>query len=139
MALSVNNNGWWGEGEIKFYLDGDTDPVLSEGKEIAGSTVFPTVCGTRTEDFFCGSCNFENKTTSRYQEYSTAYAGFPWHVTDPIRFREDLKVKIQDLGWRKEQRFLQLQDDIASVAYWYQTLPASRFPELPSADELEII
>lgn len=158
MAWNINNNGWWGEGEIKFYLDGDTDPDLSGGAEIAGSTGYPTICGTGTEDYFCGSYNFENKETGMYQEYTTAYAGAPhiirpdglyssntrfslyrWHVTDPVRFKKDLKVTIQALGWRKEQRFLPLQDDIASVAYWYQTLPAKRFPELPTADELEII
>jgi hypothetical protein len=158
MAWQLNNNGWWGEGEIKFYMDGDTDPDLSDGKEVAGSTGFPTICGTGTEDYFCGSYNFENKATKQYQEFSTAYAGVPhivrpdgvysanqrfsmyrWHVTDPIRFKEDLKVTIQALGWRSGGRYLPLQDDIASVAYWYQALPTAPFPELPDANGLEII
>lgn len=158
MAWSLNNNGWWGEGEIKFYMDGDCDPALSDGKEIAGSTGFPTICGTGTEDYFCGSYNFENKAERQYQEFSTAYAGVPhivrpdglysantrfsmyrWHVTDPIRFKKELKVTIQALGWRKGGRYLPLQDDISSVAFWYQTLPGKKFPELPSSDELEII
>jgi hypothetical protein len=143
MAWGVNNNGWWGEGEIKFFLDGDE---------------YPTICGTGTEDYFCGSYNFENKETKQYQEFSTAYAGLPqvirpdglynsqtrfglyrWHLTDPIRFEEDLKVTIQALGWRSGGRYLPLQDDISSVSYWYQTLPTSPFPKLPSKDELEII
>jgi hypothetical protein len=158
MAWQLNNNGWWGEGEIKFYLDGDTDPALSDGREVAGSTGFPTICGTGTEDYFCGSYNFENKATKQYQEYTTAYAGVPhivrpdgvyqanqrfsmyrWHITDPIRFKEDLKVTIQALGWRSGGRYLPLQDDIASVAYWYQALPTAPFPELPDANGLEII
>ncbi len=158
MAWQLNNNGWWGEGEIKFYMDGDTDPALSDGKEVAGSTGFPTICGTGTEDYFCGSYNFENKATRQYQEYTTAYAGVPhivrpdgvyqanqrfsmyrWHITDPIRFKEDLKVTIQALGWRSGGRYLPLQDDIASVAYWYQTLPTAPFPTLPDANGLEII
>ncbi len=158
MAWQLNNNGWWGEGEIKFYMDGDTDPALSDGKEVAGSTGFPTICGTGTEDYFCGSYNFENKATKQYQEYTTAYAGVPhivrpdgvynantrfsmyrWHITDPIRFKEDLKVTIQALGWRSGGRYLPLQDDIASVAYWYQTLPTAPFPTLPDANGLEII
>jgi len=157
MAWQLNNNGWWGEGEIKFYMDGDTDPSLSDGKEVAGSTGFPTICGTGTEDYFCGSYGFLNKER-QYQEYSTAYAGVPqiirpdgvysanhrfsmyrWHITDPIRFKQDLKVTIQALGWRSGGRFLQLQDDIASVAYWYQTLPTAPFPLLPTVDELEIV
>jgi len=143
MAWGVNNNGWWGEGEIKFYLDGDE--------------AFPTLCGTGTEDYFCGSYNFENQKTRQYQEFTTAYAGMPqvirpdglyrsqqrfglyrWHIMDPIRFEENLRVTIQALGWRPEGRFLPLQDDIASVAYWYQTHPGRPFPPLPETEFLEI-
>ncbi len=144
MAWGVNNNGWWGEGEIKFYMDGDTD--------------FPTICGTGTEDYFCGSYNFENKVLGRYQEFTTPYSGlsqvirpdglyssqqrfgmYRWHIMDPIRFEKDLKVTIQALGWRSGGRYLPLQDDIASVAYWYQTLPTAPFPKLPDKDYLEVI
>ncbi len=144
MAWGVNNRGWWGEGEIKFYLDGDD--------------AFPTICGTGTEDYFCGSYNFENRETKQYQEFTTPYAGlhqvirpdgvyrsqtrfglYRWHITDPIRFQQDLRVTIQALGWRSYGRYLPLQDDIASVAYWYQTLPTAPFPELPGRDELEVI
>jgi hypothetical protein len=147
LAWGVNNCGWWGEGEIKFYLDGDE---------------WPTICGTGTEDYFCGSYNFENKETKQYQEFTTPYAGMPqvirpdgvynsqqrfglyrWHITDPIRFGQDLKVTIQALGWRTPDgeggsRYLPLQDDIASVAYWYQALPTALFPPLPDKDYLEI-
>jgi hypothetical protein len=144
MAWGVNNNGWWGEGEIKFYLDGDAE--------------YPTICGTGTEDYFCGSYNFENQKTHQYQEFTTAYAGMPqvirpdgvyrsqqrfglyrWHIMDPIRFESDLKVTIQALGWRSGGRYLPLQDDISSVAFWYQTLPAAAFPALPDRDGLEIV
>jgi hypothetical protein len=144
MAWGVNNNGWWGEGEIKFYLDGDRE--------------FPTICGTGTEDYFCGSYNFENKETQQYQEFTTPYAGLPqvirpdglyqsqqrfglyrWHIMDPIRFEKDLRVTIQALGWRCLGRYLPLRDDLASVAYWYQTHPGQQFPPLPSRDELDII
>jgi hypothetical protein len=58
---------------------------------------------------------------------------------DPIRFARDLRVTIQALGWRQDRRYLPLQDDIASVAYWYQTLPTAPFPTLPDRDYLEII
>jgi hypothetical protein len=146
MAWGVNNSGWWGEGEIKFYLDGDE---------------WPTICGTGTEDYFCGSYNFEARRadgTAEYREFTTPYAGMPqvlrpdglynsqqrfglyrWHIADPIRFRRNLRVTIQALGWRDQGRYHPQQDDIASVAYWYQTLPTAPFPELPDRDALEIV
>lgn len=145
MAWGVNNNGWWGEGEIKFYIDGDDE--------------YPTICGTGTEDYFCGSYNFDvGKDQGGYREFTTPYSGlaqvirpdglyrsqmrfgmYRWHITDPIRFEHDLRVTIQALGWRSGGRYLPLQDDIASVAYWYQTLPTAPFPPLPDADYLEVI
>ncbi len=145
MAWGVNNTGWWGEGEIKFYMDGDDE--------------WPTICGTGTEDYFCGSYNFDvGKDHGGYREFTTPYAGLPqvirpdgtyrsqtrfgmyrWHITDPIRFEHDLRVTIQALGWRSGGRYLPLQDDIASVAYWYQSLPTAPFPALPDQDGLEII
>ena len=145
MAWGVNNTGWWGEGEIKFFLDGDGE--------------YPTICGTGTEDYFCGAYNFDvGKENGGYREFTTPHAGLPqvirpdglyasqtrfglyrWHIMDPVRFEQDLKVTIQALGWRSGRRYLPLQDDIASVAYWYQTLPAAPFPELPDRDSLEVI
>ncbi|OQC20163.1 MAG: hypothetical protein BWX69_02073 [Planctomycetes bacterium ADurb.Bin069] len=143
MAWEVHSPGWWGEGEIKFFMDGDKE--------------FPTICGTGTEDYFCGSYNFENRETKRYQQFSTPYAGLPqvlppdkiyevgqrfglyrWHVLDPIRFKQDLKVTIQALGWQSGGRYLPLEDDISSVAFWYQTEPHKKFPPLPGRDALKI-
>ena len=158
MAWGVNNNGWWGEGEIKFFIDDDKE--------------FPTICGTGTEDYFLGAYNFDmgaaqpKNYPSEYTEYTTAYAGLPqvirpdgvynaqqrfgmyrWHIPDPIRFEEKLSVNIQALGWRDygnfggdvtKSRYLPLQDDISSVSFWYQTLPSKPFPELPHRDLLEV-
>ncbi len=143
MAWGVNNNGWWGEGEIKFFMDGDKE--------------HPTICGTGTEDYFCGSYNFENKAEKKYEVFTTAYAGlsqvirpdglyksqqrfglYRWHITDPVRFTKDLKITMQDLGWRSGRRYLPQKSDIASVAFWYQVEPHTPFPKLPSKDELEV-
>ena len=64
---------------------------------------------------------------------------YRWHVTDPVYFAKRLRVTIQALGWREGGRFLPLQDDISSVAFWYQDKPAAKMPELPCRDRLEII
>ena len=64
---------------------------------------------------------------------------YRFHITDPVRFESDLRVTIQALGWRSGGRYLPLQDDIASVAFWYQTLPAAPFAPLQDRDGLEII
>lgn len=143
LAWGVHNNGWWGEGEIKFYMDGDKD--------------FATIVGTGTEDYFNGSYNFENKDRKEYEEFTTPYSGlaqvikpdglyqsqqrfgmYRWHIPDPIRFENDLRVTIQALGWRDNGRYLPLMDDISSVAYWYQTEPHAAFPKLPAKDALEV-
>jgi hypothetical protein len=145
MAWGVHNTGWWGEGEIKFFLDGD-------GK-------FPTICGTGTEDYFNGSYDFEAgpEDARHYQEFTTPYSGlaqvlrpdglydsqqrfglYRWHIMDPIRFEQDLRVTIQDLGWHSDGRYLPEQDDISSVAFWYQAEPHAPFPKLPSRDDLEL-
>jgi hypothetical protein len=66
---------------------------------------------------------------------------YRWHIPDPVRFQKDLRVTMQALGWRsssKEPKYLPLQDDVASVAFWYQTLPTAAFPELPCCDYLEV-
>lgn len=147
MAWQSNSSGWWGEGEIKFFMDGDKQ--------------FPTICGTGTEDYFCGSYGFtsvNDKGESRYTDYTTPYAGFyaitpengaiknsqvrfgmyRWHIADPVRFKSDLKVTMQALGWKSGHRYLPLKDDVSSVAVWYQSEPHAKFPPLPSRDELEI-
>ena len=143
LAWGVNNNGWWGEGEIKFFMDGDDK--------------FPTIIGTGTEDYFCGSYNFENRKTHQYQEFSTAYAGlhqvirpdgvynsqqrfglYRWHIMDPVRFNKGLKITIQDLGWRSGGRYLPQQSDISSVVFWYQSEPHNTFEKLPVVNDLEV-
>lgn len=150
IAWGVHNNGWWGEGEIKFFMDDDG--------------AYPTICGTGTEDYFCGSYDFDTRkkndagvVETNYTEFSTAYAGlhqvikgdghyavqqrfgmYRWHITDPIRFEKNLKVTIQALGWRDGGRYLPLHDDIASTVFWYQAGPHAPFPKLPGKDGLEV-
>jgi len=143
-ALSVGLNGpnlWWGEGEMKFFLDGDEK--------------FPTICGTGTEDYFMGA--FGWNVDGRYAAYNSLYAGmyyanqpdgtyqsqqrfsmYRWHVVDPIRFNREIKVVLQDIGRHRDGRHMPRRDDFASVAFWYQTLPGPKFPKLPAQDDLEV-
>ena len=146
IGWGTHNSGWWGEGEIKFYMDGDRK--------------WPTICGTGTEDYFGGAWGFFED--GEYRTYSTPFLGFHqfikpdgvtrsqtrfglyrWHVVDPIRFQKDLRVTIQALGWRHQEagsrRYLPLQDDICSVAFWYQAEPHAAFPPLPDSNFLEVV
>ncbi|RLD76479.1 MAG: hypothetical protein DRJ07_16290 [Bacteroidetes bacterium] len=144
IAHGTRTIGWWGEGEIKFYMDGDKE--------------FPTICGTGEEDYFLGSYGYDDKEIDGkmyYTDFSSLYAGFHvikdetiegfvgvfgeyrWHVEDPVRFENDLKITIQSLGWR-EDGYLTLEDDFSSVAYWYQSEPHNTFTKLPSNGDLII-
>ena len=131
MAWEQHSPGWWGEGEFKAFIDGDGE--------------FPTICGTGTEDYFGGAWCF-------HQNYSAPFLGYPlgtsgvgnrhglyrFHVMDPIRFDKDLKVTMQALGWKPNGCYLPLEDDIASVAYWYQTEPHGPFPKFPNREQLDV-
>ncbi|MDR2631660.1 MAG: DUF2961 domain-containing protein [Spirochaetaceae bacterium] len=148
-ALTTLERYWWGEGEIKFYLDGDRD--------------YPTICGTGTEDYFGGAWSFgaldaHNRTIER--TYTTPFLGYVyyshhdtevfnpyhnddtmpqrgfyrWHIMDPILFTEDLRVTLQQIGVCHKGLF-ERQDDAASVAYWYQTEPHNDFPAFPRVED----
>ncbi len=127
LAWTQLKKGWFGEGEVKFYLDGDRD--------------FPTICGTGTEDYFGGSYGFPSSYTGPYSgttlpsndsaEPPIRWSLYRWHIQDPINFQKDLRVTIQALGWNDKGKYQKLADDVASVAYWYQSEPHAPFPPLP--------
>ena len=131
LAWEQMSNGWWGEGELKCYIDGDGE--------------YPTYCGTGTEDYFGGAWGFGDT-------FSTPFLGYPFwkhgnageipkhglyrfHIMDPIRFEKGIKVTIQALGWYPNGKFEPLTDDIASTVYWYQTHPHAKFPQFPPLEE----
>lgn len=148
LARGAYDENWWGEGEVKFFIDGDKD--------------FPTICGTGEEDYFCGSYGYNGSRDENgiphFEEFNSPYTGFyyflddpevsyqmkigqyRWHILDPVRFKTGLKVTIQSLGWQSDGsgKYQHLQDDLASVAYWYQQEPHNPFPDLPSKDRLII-
>ena len=142
LAWGVNSTRWWGEGELKFYLDGDDR--------------LPTICGTGTEDYFGGAWNFDIPGKG-YTAFTTPYLGlhqiirpdgqyqsqqrfgmYRWHVPDPIRFERGLRVDVQALGWRSDGRYLQLADDIASTAWLYLDRTHTERPGCPDLDHLEV-
>ncbi len=145
LARGAFSSGWFGEGEVKFFIDGDSE--------------FPTICGTGEEDYFCGSYGYEEsrgedgyenytsfsgsytgfhyfRDLEKYPEYRSMIGQYRWHIMDPVRFKQDIKVTIQSLGWKSEGRYKQLEDDLSSVAYWYQSEPHNAFPKLPEVDNI---
>lgn len=140
LAWGVHNVGWWGEGEAKFYIDGDTK--------------YPTICTTGLEDYFCGSYDFE--INGQYIPFTSPYSGlcqvirpdgtyqsqqrfgmYRWHIMDPVRFNKTFKMTIQDLGWHFDGRYLAQHSDIASTAFWYQAEPHAPYPAFPNWEALE--
>ncbi len=145
LSRGTRSDRWWGEGEVQIFIDGDTD--------------YPTINGTGEEDYFLGSYAYKKYRDAswknfEYVNHNTPYSGFynvehkgpfvgrfgqyRWHIYDPIRFKSDLKIQIQCLGWDDKGNYLPLEDDVSSVAFWYQTEPHQKFPKLPSVEVLEV-
>jgi len=118
LGVHAHGSNWWGEGEFKFYTEGDTD--------------YPTICGTGTEDYFCSAWGLG---TFGYLYYGCTMnedgwvSLYRWHVVDPIRFKELKKLTCQQIGWDKG--LYERSDDWCSTAYWYQIEPHNPFPPLP--------
>lgn len=148
LALQTLERYWWGEGEVKFFLDGDRE--------------FPTICGTGMEDYVGGSWSFARYENGRTleQTYSTPFLGYPFysksdglvknlyhnddcppmrgfyrfHIPDPIFFETDIRVTVQQIGVSHGGLF-ERQDDVSSVAYWYQDTGDGGYRPLPEARE----
>jgi len=123
LAWRQNSNGWWGEGEVKFYLDGDRHP---------------SICSSSTENYAGGAWCFSKNFSSPFFGYPQGtkanamgerHAIYRFHIMDPVYFKNDLNVTVEPLGYVKETRsYRELADDLSSVAYWYQTEPHNPFP-----------
>jgi hypothetical protein len=89
IANPVYERSWWGEGEVKMYLDGDT--------------VHPTLAGTGTEDYV-GTAWGLGKFTQTYQgcpvvnTTNRMWSFYRFHIPDPVFFEKGLKVTIQTIG-----------------------------------------
>ena len=149
LAWSALERYWWGEGEVKMFLDDDEE--------------YPTICGTGVEDYAGGAWGFYEKdefgNVSREEStYCAPYMGYPyccrnsgtvpiyghdavpmhglyrWHIADPIRFRRRIKVTVQQIGHNGDHLF-ERADDVASVAYWYQKNINKGAPPFPPREE----
>jgi hypothetical protein len=146
-------NTWWGEGEVKFYLDGDRD--------------FPTLAGTGTEDYI-GTAWGQGQFAHKYQgcpvadETTLRWCFYRYHIPDPVYFYRDIRVTMQQIGYlaphsrppvvesgrplyragpgrvemdlSKDGKF-EREDDWSSCAYLYLDAAERRLPPLVSLDK----
>lgn len=147
IGVAALSRFWWGEGEVKFYLDGDEDlPTLtSTGLEdyAGGAWAFQDHLGADPEPRplpfsapYCGYPLFLTRDTTGMGDFQQTvapmHAMYRWHIPDPVWFDADLRVTVQQIGVSRFGLFERV-DDVFSVAYWYQTEPHRAFPALPSA------
>lgn len=133
LSAQIRTASWFGEGDDRFFIDGDTEPTLR---------------GTGTEDYFCDAWGF--RAFDRPYYGVTVWDGFDigdrvtayrWHIADPVRFSKSLKVTIEHKGVMFDENgkfvsgFMERPDLFSSVAYWYQEGQAKRFATIPPAEE----
>jgi hypothetical protein len=121
---------WWGEGEIKIFMDGDSE--------------FPTICGTGSEDYVCLSYGMQ-QTPFLYHGCNLNQNGFVsmyrWHLLDPIYWKESCRITIQQIGWSREKSgtedsgLYERQDDWSCATFWYEPIPSMPLPAMPSLNE----
>ncbi len=126
LGIRTLEKDWWGEGEIKFYMDGDEE--------------FPTICGTGSEDYVCLSYGMQ-QTQFLYHGCNLNEKGFismyRWHIPDPIYWKEECRITIQQIGWSKEKSgskdcpLYERQDDWSSATFWYEQIPSAPLPPMP--------
>ena len=134
-VLSVYSRtaGWFGEGDDFFYVDGEAEPSIR---------------GTGTEDYFCDAWGFREFCRPYYgvvvmdgYALGDRVSVYRWHIADPVRFNQSLKVEIEHKGEMDNEQgknisgFQERADLFSSVAFWYQTGKAKRFAALPPVEE----
>jgi D-arabinan exo alpha-(1,3)/(1,5)-arabinofuranosidase (non-reducing end) len=115
---NLHPNQWWGEGEVKVFMDGDTE--------------FPTICGTGSEDYVGLSWGIQ-QTPYYYLGCSLNENNFitmhRWHLPDPIVWKEESRITIQQISWSGGLK--ETSDDWCCSTFWYEPLPSAPLPPLP--------
>ncbi len=114
---NLHPDQWWGEGEIKIYMDGDEK--------------FPTIVGTGSEDYvglsygmqqtpyFYNGCNLdEDNFVSMYR----------WHLPDPIYWQKEARITIQQIAWKGG--LAETRDDWSTATFWYEPIPSAKLPTM---------
>lgn len=114
---------WWGEGEIKVYMDGDRE--------------FPTICGTGSEDYV-GLAWGVQQATYLYNGCSLKQKNFismyRWHLPDPYAWKKEARITMQQIAWQdppKMEGLAEVQDDWSCATFWYEPIPSAPLPPLP--------
>ncbi|MBN1851276.1 MAG: DUF2961 domain-containing protein [Pirellulales bacterium] len=115
---NLHTKQWWGEGEIKVYMDGDGE--------------YPTICGTGSEDyvglawgiqqtpFLYNGCSLDQK------DFISMYR---WHLPDPIQWQSEARITIQQIAWN--QGLAETSDDWSCATFWYEPVPSAKLPDMP--------
>ena len=131
LGIRYEDRNWWGEGEIKIYMDGDT--------------AFPTICGTGSEDYVCLSYGVQ-QTPFLYNgcsllDHDRGFVSmYRWHLPDPVFWETDCRITIQQIGWSTEvmkekgSGLYERQDDWSAAAFWYEPVPSAPLPEMPGRE-----
>jgi hypothetical protein len=133
MSVLANSNGWWGEGNDKFYVDGATKPTIE---------------GTGSEDYFCGAWDFQHAFWNPYNGvpyYDNLEKGgerrgilntcYRWHILDPVPFQNSLRFAIEHGRSGPDNDRKPLRNHYLTVAYYYLDQPEGDGPELPPYKE----
>jgi hypothetical protein len=109
---------WWGEGEVKVYLDGDRD--------------WPTIVGTGSEDYVGLAWGIQqaaflyNGCSLNDRHFVSMYR---WHLPDPIAWRDHCRITIQQIAWK--DGLAETQDDWSCASFWYEPIPSAKLPAMP--------
>ncbi|MFQ5928632.1 MAG: glycoside hydrolase family 172 protein [Acidobacteriota bacterium] len=128
LGIRYEDSRWWGEGEIKIYMDGDND--------------FPTICGTGSEDYVCLSYGMQQtpflfngcSLNDTQNQYVSMYR---WHLPDPIYWKDECRITIQQIGWSREKAretgsgLYERQDDWSTATFWYEPVPSEPLSDMP--------